>query len=462
MNSDHSGVKFFFLLFDLLLLNISVYMVSHSSPVYDYVDLPGRNLYILHANISELLAYILYSKRNYFFTDSYTERVKAFSVRFIILLITLFVLAEIFLPKGYHKGFLVEYTGFFFVVKVIVFYFIYKVQQYRYKKGYAHHRVAILGVGNPDLILGKLLNDNPSLGFKLAGYLTNKNYQSDFATLGELNDLAALSEKYKLNMIFVTDPAYFTKENTRKLLSICNETGLRVRYILMKGYWSNYNHIGKKRESARYFEMFNPQQIPLDSLTLRVQKRAFDILFSTGVILFIFSWLFPLISIMIKLNSKGPVFFLQKRTGINNKTFKCFKFRTMTVNKESDSRQAQLNDSRITSIGSFLRRTNIDELPQFVNVFLGNMSVVGPRPHMLKHTEQYAALIQYYKVRHFVKPGITGWAQVNGYRGLTDELWKMEKRVEYDMEYLEKWNFLWDFKIIFMTLFGNKAYENAG
>ena len=137
-------------------------MVSHSSPVYDYVDLPGRNLYILHANISELLAYILYSKRNYFFTDSYTERVKAFSVRFIILLITLFVLAEIFLPKGYHKGFLVEYTGFFFVVKVIVFYFIYKVQQYRYKKGYAHHRVAILGVGNPDLILGKLLNDNPS------------------------------------------------------------------------------------------------------------------------------------------------------------------------------------------------------------------------------------------------------------------------------------------------------------
>ena len=90
------------------------------------------------------------------------------------------------------------------------------------------------------------------------------------------------------------------------------------------------------------------------------------------------------------------------------------------------------------------------------------MSVVGPRPHMLKHTEQYAALIQYYKVRHFVKPGITGWAQVNGYRGLTDELWKMEKRVEYDMEYLEKWNFLWDFKIIFMTLFGNKAYENAG
>lgn len=437
-------------------------MVYHNSPMYDYVDLPARNLYIMHANISELFAYILYSKRNYFFTDSYTERVKAFSIRFIILLIALFVLAEIFLPKGYHKGFLLEYASFFFVVKVVVFYCIYKFQQYRYKNGYAHHRVAILGVGNSDLILGKLLNDNPSLGFKLAGYLSNKNYQSDFATLGKLNDLAYLSEKYKLNMLFVTDPAYFTKENTKKLLSICNETGLRVRYILMKGHWNNYNHIGKKRESARYFEMFNPQQIPLDSLTLRVQKRAFDILFSAGVILFIFSWLFPVITLLIKLNSKGPVFFLQKRTGINNKTFKCLKFRTMTVNKESDAKQAQLNDSRITSIGSFLRRTNIDELPQFINVLLGNMSVVGPRPHMLKHTEQYSALIQHYKVRHFVKPGITGWAQVNGYRGLTDELWKMEKRVEYDMEYLEKWNFIWDIKIIFMTLFGNKAYKNAG
>ncbi len=437
-------------------------MVYYNSPMYNYVDLPGRNLYILHANIAELFAYIIYSNRNYFFTDKYTERVKAFSVRFIILLATLFLLAEIFLPKGYHKGFLVEYTGFFFVVKVVVFYFIYKFQQYRYINGYAHQRVAILGVGNSGLVLGKLLNDNPSLGFKLVGYLSNKEYQSDFATLGELNELSSLSERFKLNMLFVTDPKYFTKENTKKLLSLSNETGVRVRYILMKGFWNSHNHMGKKIKSAHFFEMFNPQEIPLDNLTLRVEKRIFDIFFSAAVIIFIFSWLFPVISILIKLNSKGPVFFKQQRTGINNKTFNCLKFRTMTVNNESDSKQAQVNDSRITSIGNFLRRSNIDELPQFINVLLGNMSVVGPRPHMLKHTEQYSELIRHYKVRHFVKPGITGWAQVNGLRGLTDELWKMKKRVEYDMEYLEKWNFLWDIKIIFLTLFGNNAYKNAG
>lgn len=217
----------------------------------------------------------------------------------------------------------------------------------------------------------------------------------------------------------------------------------------------------RKIESARFFEMFNPQQIPLDNLTLRLQKRAFDVIFSSAVILFIFTWLVPILSIIIKLNSKGPVFFVQQRTGINNKTFNCIKFRTMKVNNEANTKQAVKNDNRITSIGNFLRKYNIDELPQFFNVLMGNMSVVGPRPHMLKHTEQYSALIESYKVRHFVKPGITGWAQVNGYRGLTDELWKMQKRVEYDMEYLEKWNFLWDIKIIVMTLIGKDAYKNA-
>ncbi len=460
MDANHSGVRFFFLLFDLLLLNISVYMVYFNSPMYDYVDLPGRNLYILHANISELFAYILYSKRNYFFTDKYTDRVKAFSVRFIILLITLFLLAEIFLPKGYHKGFLLEYTAFFFVLKVIVFYFIYKAHEYRYKNGIANNRVAILGAGNSSLVLGKLLNSNPALGFRLAGYISDTDSQSEYTPLGMLDELPSVSERYKINMLFVTDPKYFTKNKTKELLTLCNETGIRVRYVLMEGYWNK--SIRRKVQSANLFELFNPNKIPLDDLTMRFGKRIFDILFSTGIILFVFSWLFPIIALMIKLNSKGPVFFIQERTGINNKTFRCLKFRTMTVNPESDSKQAQVNDSRITSIGNFLRRSNIDELPQFINVFLGNMAVVGPRPHMLMHTQQYSALIQHYKVRHFVKPGITGWAQVNGYRGLTDELWKMEKRVEYDMEYLENWHFLWDIKIIFMTIFGNDAYKNAG
>lgn len=450
MESTNSALRVFFMFLDLFLFNISFFMVYYNSSMYNYVDLSGIELYILHGNISELLTYIIYSKRNYYFTDSFTDRVRSLGKRFIILFCILIVLGMIILPSGYHKGFIIEYTGFFFILKVVVFFIIYKFQQYRYRKGIAHHRVGILGIDESDLLLGKILSNNPALGFKLVGHLDKQS------------DLTKFSEEYKLNMVFVTNPIYFTKENTKQLLSVCNETGLRIRYILMKGIWSEHIRFRKKYDSANYFKMYNPQEIPLDNLTARYQKRIFDILFSFSVILLIFSWLFPIVGLIIKLDSKGPIFFKQQRTGINNKTFMCYKFRTMTVNKESDTMQAQVNDARITSIGKFLRRMNIDELPQFLNVLLGNMSVVGPRPHMLKHTQQYSELIKHYKVRHFVKPGITGWAQVNGLRGLTDELWKMEKRVEFDMEYLDKWNFIWDLKIIFLTIFGDKSYKNAG
>jgi putative colanic acid biosynthesis UDP-glucose lipid carrier transferase len=134
----------------------------------------------------------------------------------------------------------------------------------------------------------------------------------------------------------------------------------------------------------------------------------------------------------------------------------------MYVNDLSDRMQATKNDSRITPIGRFMRKTNLDEMPQFFNVFLGQMSVVGPRPHMLKHTHEFSELIKFYLIRHYVRPGITGWAQVNGFRGITDELWKLEKRVEYDMQYIEGWNFWWDIKIILMTVFSKKIYWNAG
>jgi putative colanic acid biosynthesis UDP-glucose lipid carrier transferase len=133
----------------------------------------------------------------------------------------------------------------------------------------------------------------------------------------------------------------------------------------------------------------------------------------------------------------------------------------MKINGEADRQQATLNDTRITWVGRFMRKWSLDELPQFLNVFLGDMSVVGPRPHMLKHTEQYSSLIKYYRVRHYVKPGITGWAQVNGLRGQTDELWKMEKRVKYDMEYIENWSFWRDLKIIWFTIFGKDTKRNA-
>jgi undecaprenyl-phosphate galactose phosphotransferase/putative colanic acid biosynthesis UDP-glucose lipid carrier transferase len=191
---------------------------------------------------------------------------------------------------------------------------------------------------------------------------------------------------------------------------------------------------------------------PLEIPENRLVKKIFDISFSLFVICFVCSWLFPILITLIKLTSKGPVFFKQLRSGEDNKSFLCYKFRTMQVNNLSDEIQATVNDPRITRIGAFMRKNNLDELPQFFNVLMGHMSVVGPRPHMLRHTSQYSELIHNYLVRHFTKPGITGWSQINGYRGETKDLYKMKKRVEYDIWYIENWSFLLDLKIVLRTV----------
>ena len=200
------------------------------------------------------------------------------------------------------------------------------------------------------------------------------------------------------------------------------------------------------------FPIITLRNEPLENMGNRFKKRAFDIVFSSLVIIFIFSWLYPLIGLLIKLESKGPVLFKQLRSGRNDNPFWCYKFRSMKVNADSDKKQASKDDDRITKIGRFLRKTSLDEMPQFFNVFYGCMSVVGPRPHMLSHTQEYKGLINKFMVRHFVKPGITGWAQVNGFRGETKRTAAMEQRVEHDIWYMENWTAMLDVKIVFLTV----------
>jgi putative colanic acid biosynthesis UDP-glucose lipid carrier transferase len=192
--------------------------------------------------------------------------------------------------------------------------------------------------------------------------------------------------------------------------------------------------------------------IPLDVEVNKRLKRIFDIIFSLIVILGILSWITPIIAIFIRFESKGPVFFKQKRNGLNYEEFYCYKFRSMLLNPIADLEQVQKNDPRITNIGKIIRKTSIDELPQFMNVLLGNMSVVGPRPHMVSHTEMYAKSVDKFMVRHFIKPGITGLAQINGFRGEVETETDIVNRVKYDIFYLENWSLLLDIKIIFATI----------
>ncbi len=213
------------------------------------------------------------------------------------------------------------------------------------------------------------------------------------------------------------------------------------RYVSRRSELSNIGQVS----------VMNIRINPLQSIINRYSKRAFDLLFSS-VALICSPVIFIPVALAIKLTSPGPVFFKQKRTGYLGREFDCYKFRTMRVNDKSDTLQATRTDSRITPVGRFLRHTSLDELPQFINVWLGDMSVVGPRPHMIKHTDDYRRIVNKYMVRHLIKPGITGWAQINGLRGQTEELWQMEKRVEADIWYIEHWHFMLDIKIIVLTV----------
>lgn len=206
-----------------------------------------------------------------------------------------------------------------------------------------------------------------------------------------------------------------------------------------------------KREYINDIEIFTTHESPLDNQFNRLLKRAMDVFVAT-VALVITALILPVVWVVIKIQSPGPLFFRQERTGLNGKNFRMIKFRSMHVNKDADRVQATENDPRKFAFGTFMRKANIDELPQFWNVLMGSMSVVGPRPHMLAHTEMYSKLIDQYMVRHFVKPGITGWAQVTGFRGETRELWQMEGRVKRDVWYMENWTIWLDIRICWLTL----------
>jgi len=446
----------FYLISDLCMLNVAILIMALISPVIPIGQ--GMTIYILHANFSWLVTYAVFTNKNLYLRDGYYNRFKRITLRLLLFIVIAGVISALYLPGFDIRIFFLQFTFLFYAEKLVFYYLFYNYLRYRRSKGYHTQRSVIIGVNETCLFLRNLIDKNPILGFNFVGFIT-PNHNEKLEILGHPDELPALIEKHKIQMVFVSLSIFGEAQSGKEYLRICNEKGIKLRFIPDNRRWLRSR--GNK-ESLRNLMLINPQEIPLDGFYSRFFKRLFDLVFSGLIIVFIFSWLFLILGIWIKLNSKGPVLFVQKRTGINNRTFNCYKFRSMRVNKDADNIQATAKDNRLTPIGKFMRRTNIDEFPQFINVFLGQMSVAGPRPHMLKHTNEYKLSVESYLVRHYVKPGVTGWAQINGFRGETDELWKMEKRVEYDLEYIENWSFWWDLEIIFHTIFSRKTYENAG
>ena len=272
--------------------------------------------------------------------------------------------------------------------------------------------------------------------------------QGEFtASLDEVENFVRLNN---IDIIYYTVSGE-NEETIRRMMLVADEAGAEFVYVpkyhpILQGQFQ-LSSVGMMPAMTHILS-------PLHTFPNKMVKRTLDLAMAIPFCL-LSPIIFVPIAIAIKISSPGPVFFRQKRTGIYGRDFVCYKFRTMRVNDQADTLQATANDPRKTKLGDFLRRTSIDELPQFFNVLIGNMSVVGPRPHMISHTEEYSTLIDRYMVRHAVKPGITGWAQVNGFRGATKQLWQMEKRVEHDVWYIRNWNIFLDLKIIVLTLFNS-------
>ena len=453
MKSRETELMILYLLTDLIILNLSIFVIVSISDVMTFRDYHVLSSYMLHANLSWVITYFILSKNNLFLRDGYFNRVKRITFRVFNFVVVALVLAYLFMPRTtYSRVFLLEYSTLFYLGKLVYYYFLYRYLTILREKGIHVNRAIIVGRNETAKNLNRLIEYNPTLGYKFIGYVSDENFR-DKEIIGKTHELEKLIKEHQIEIVFVSLSLFNESLTSKEYLRICNRTGVRLRFVPDNQQWFKKT---TNMEKVGQLVMVNPQEIPLDNFESQFSKRMFDIVFSSLVILLLLSWLLPILAIVLKLNSKGPVFFVQKRTGINNKTFKCLKFRSMKVNSESDIKQAVDGDSRITALGNFMRKSNIDELPQFFNVLFGHMSVVGPRPHMLKHTDQYSGLIDGYLVRHYIKPGITGYAQISGYRGETDELWKMERRVQYDMNYLENWNFWWDLKITLMTIIGER------
>ena len=345
---------------------------------------------------------------------------------------------------------IIFYTTFLVLLVLYRLIFRHFVKIYR-RKGGNRRTVALVGDGSNMVELYEEMTADPTSGFKVVGYFAehpSDNYPKECCYLGTPQEVIPYLKKSKAEQLYCGLTSSHSKE-ILPIISYCENNLIHFYSVPnVRNYLKRRMHL----ELIGNVPVLDIRQEPLAQPENRLAKRLFDIVFSLLFLCTIFPIIFIIIGLAIKITSPGPIFFKQKRSGEKNKEFWCYKFRSMRVNKDSDKVQATLNDPRKTRLGNFMRKTSIDELPQFINVLLGDMSVVGPRPHMLKHTEEYSKLIDKYMVRHLVKPGITGWAQVTGFRGETKELWQMEGRVERDIWYLEHWTFMLDLYIIYKTV----------
>ena len=447
------GIRFLeglFIFFDLFMINFIFYLfpLNYMNPLFSSPIL--FHLYIT-------LTWIVISLKNQFYLINNNNKF-IYIFNLVLFQFTLFFLV-LYAYIGFLKQPLISRLNLgyyflicFFVISSIKFIIHFLLMRLRQEFGFNVKRIVVIGKNDRAQRLITIFNEKKELGYQLVGQFDlNDEYfclESCLEFISENNIEEIFCSFSDVHNEHLTEIINYADNNLKKLKFVPD---------------NNIYATKLKFEYYEYVPVLSLRDAPLDRKLNALAKRIFDVVFSTLIILGLLSWLVPLLAIIIRLESKGPIFFRQLRNGIDNKPFYCYKFRSMSVNSDSDKKWAARDDVRVTKIGKFIRKTSIDELPQFYNVFFGKMSVVGPRPHPLKLTDDLAKKHNKFMVRHLIKPGITGLAQVKGERGGIETDMDGLNRLRYDIFYVENWSMILDLKIIVLTILNairgeDKAY----
>lgn len=454
MRVFHSRSLIFSIISDVFVIFFSLCLSLTILSLYASPQITLREFYLLIA----LVVIWFFASKNLGIYDEFRSRNFSFEIVLVLKaaifqVITMIVI--LYALKAPISRLVVVYYG---VLLVILSFFskliIRKLLNYIRTKGRNIRNILIIGGGKVGNRFYKTINGNPHYGYKIVGILDDKKNESmDGEYIGPISELNNILSEIKIDNVIVALPSYAYKK-VEEILNVCSRYTTRVKII------PDYFKLPACTLSASMFgsfPIFSVNEYRINEYHWRIIKRLVDIAFSLAVIVFILSWIMPLTAILQLLFDKGPLFFKARRWGMNSDPFYCYKFRSMR--KESTNHDVNgkhipttVGDRRITKLGNFLRKSNIDELPQFINVLLGDMSIVGPRPHDEYENMDLREKINLYMWRHLVKPGITGWAQVNGFRGGTKNIDLMKRRTEYDLWYIQHWSGWLDFQIVLLTV----------
>ena len=423
---------------DLCIINVVIYYIS---------DIEFLNFrFLTYINILWIIiSYYSGFYKVYRFTIFF-RLLTLLTQQFILFFLVYFAYFGVFKEGQIVNNQFLIFVSILIGVAIFKFFSFYALKKYR-QKGKNYRNVVIIGKDDTSKKIANLFKERPDLGYRYFGFFSDK----------ESNDkkyIGPIIKSYNYILRGGIDEIYcalsvLDKEHVKNFTKFANKNAKIIKLI------PEANELYSKNFDLEYYDntlVLNVKKLPFDYPENILLKRIFDVIFSFFVSIFVMSWLTPILWLLVKLESKGPLFFKQEREGLDGSKFTCYKFRSMKINKFSDKIHATRNDERVTKLGAFIRKSSIDELPQFFNVLLGDMSIVGPRPHMKSLSIEYQREIDNYMERHAVKPGITGLAQVSGYRGEVKKKADIKNRIRLDIFYIENWSFFLDLKIIIKTV----------